>query len=178
MRAIIEPKAANTRRRAGLIYGDHRIHTGMLSNEIYIGRVIWNRAQSVKDPDTNRRKRIAKPRDEWVNPAADQRRDALLLRLLKTPPQPRPKRERPKKKSKKPADSLAGADTGRDVDSSGCCYRSNRPDLGRGSSELLGAHAGIQQGSKSSDPDLTASPARINGCLQYGSGSLTEVWSN
>lgn len=25
---------------------------------------------------------------------ADQRRDALLLRLLKTPPQPRPKRER------------------------------------------------------------------------------------
>jgi hypothetical protein len=28
----------------------------------------------------------------------DRRRDALLLKLLKTPPQPRPKRERPKGK--------------------------------------------------------------------------------
>lgn len=28
---------------------------------------------------------------------AEQRRDEMLLRLLKTPPQPRPKRERPKK---------------------------------------------------------------------------------
>jgi hypothetical protein len=31
---------------------------------------------------------------------ADQRRDALLLKLLKTPPQPRPKRERGKVKKK------------------------------------------------------------------------------
>lgn len=30
-----------------------------------------------------------------------QRRDALLLNLLKTPPQPRPKRERGKKKPRK-----------------------------------------------------------------------------
>jgi hypothetical protein len=30
---------------------------------------------------------------------SDQRRDALLLKLLKTPPQPRPKRERGKEKS-------------------------------------------------------------------------------
>ncbi len=32
----------------------------------------------------------------------DQRRDALLLSLLKTPPQPRPKRERLKPKPHKP----------------------------------------------------------------------------
>jgi hypothetical protein len=31
-------------------------------------------------------------------PDTDQRRDKLLLRLLKTPPQPRPKRERGKRK--------------------------------------------------------------------------------
>jgi len=30
-----------------------------------------------------------------------QRRDVLLLKLLKTPPQPRPKRERPKKSKPK-----------------------------------------------------------------------------
>jgi len=34
------------------------------------------------------------------SPDDDQRRDALLLRLLKTPPQPRPKRERGKGKAK------------------------------------------------------------------------------
>jgi hypothetical protein len=31
----------------------------------------------------------------------DQRRDALVLKLLKTPPQPRPKRERGTKKAKR-----------------------------------------------------------------------------
>jgi len=31
----------------------------------------------------------------------DQRRDALLLRLLKTPPQPRPKRERKTSKARR-----------------------------------------------------------------------------
>ena len=38
---------------------------------------------------------------------AEQRRDAMLLRLLKTPPQPRPKRERPKASDKRKSDDQA-----------------------------------------------------------------------
>jgi hypothetical protein len=38
-----------------------------------------------------------------------QRRDALLLQLLKTPPQPRPKRERSKQKSTRTRASRASA---------------------------------------------------------------------
>ncbi len=36
--------------------------------------------------------------NDYTAEKATQRRDALLLKLLKTPPQPRPKRERGKKK--------------------------------------------------------------------------------
>jgi hypothetical protein len=39
----------------------------------------------------------------------DQRRDKLLLRLLKTPPQPRPKRERGKGKPTRSRDKRATA---------------------------------------------------------------------
>lgn len=38
---------------------------GMLNNELYIGRVVWNRRQWLKDPDTGARRYIERPRDEW-----------------------------------------------------------------------------------------------------------------
>jgi hypothetical protein len=38
--------------------------TGILNNELYIGRLVWNRQRYVKDPDTGRR--VSRP-----NPAAD-----------------------------------------------------------------------------------------------------------
>jgi DNA invertase Pin-like site-specific DNA recombinase len=38
----------------------------MLKNERYVGRVIWNRSQWVKDPDTGKRRRRENPREEWI----------------------------------------------------------------------------------------------------------------
>lgn len=37
----------------------------MLDNEIYVGQVVWNRSQWVRDPDTGRRKRRSRPKSEW-----------------------------------------------------------------------------------------------------------------
>ncbi len=49
------------------IYGNWRRGTGVLNNELYVGRLIWNRQRFVKDPQTG--KRIAKPNPEsaWIN---------------------------------------------------------------------------------------------------------------
>ena len=49
---------------------------GMLNNEIYVGRVIWNRRQWLKDPETGRRRSVDRPQAEW------QTRDAPELRLV------------------------------------------------------------------------------------------------
>lgn len=38
----------------------------MLGNERYIGRVVWNRSQFLRDPDTGKRKRIERPESEWI----------------------------------------------------------------------------------------------------------------
>jgi len=37
----------------------------VLNNELYIGRYIWNRSQWVKDPDSHKRVRVERPRNEW-----------------------------------------------------------------------------------------------------------------
>ena len=37
----------------------------ILKNEKYIGRWVWNRSETRRDPRTGRRRRIPKPRDEW-----------------------------------------------------------------------------------------------------------------
>lgn len=38
----------------------------MVRNERYVGRVVWNRSQWVKDPDSGRRIRRERPASEWV----------------------------------------------------------------------------------------------------------------
>lgn len=38
---------------------------GMLNNELYIGRLVWNRRQWLKDPDTGARRYVERPRAEW-----------------------------------------------------------------------------------------------------------------
>lgn len=48
------------------VYGRADRGTGVLNNELYVGKYVWNRAQFVKDPDTRKRTRIDRPREEWV----------------------------------------------------------------------------------------------------------------
>jgi site-specific DNA recombinase len=40
--------------------------TGILRNELYIGKLIWNRLRYAKDPDTGRRLSRLNPKSEWV----------------------------------------------------------------------------------------------------------------
>lgn len=48
------------------LYGSPAKGSGVLNNELYIGTLIWNRSQWVKDPDTGKRTRLDRPRDEWI----------------------------------------------------------------------------------------------------------------
>ena len=40
--------------------------TGLLHNELYIGRLVWNRLRYSKDPATGRRVSRINPREEWI----------------------------------------------------------------------------------------------------------------
>lgn len=48
------------------IRGHQTRGTGILNNEIYIGRLVWNRLRYVKDPSTGKRLSRANPPEEWV----------------------------------------------------------------------------------------------------------------
>ncbi len=51
---------------ASTINGNAARGTGILNNELYIGRLIWNRQRFVKNPDTGKRIARPNPPDEWV----------------------------------------------------------------------------------------------------------------
>jgi hypothetical protein len=48
------------------IHGHHARGTGILNNELFVGRLVWNRLRYVKNPDTGRRVSRPNPRSEWV----------------------------------------------------------------------------------------------------------------
>jgi hypothetical protein len=48
------------------IYGNWRRGTGILNNELYVGRRVWNRQHFVKDPDTGKRIPRYNGSDAWV----------------------------------------------------------------------------------------------------------------
>jgi site-specific DNA recombinase len=48
------------------IHGNRQRGTGVLNNELYIGRQVWNRLRYVKDPDTGRRISRLNPEAEWI----------------------------------------------------------------------------------------------------------------
>ena len=48
------------------VYGNWQRGTGILNNELYIGRLVWNRQQFIKDPKTGRRQARPNPESKWV----------------------------------------------------------------------------------------------------------------
>jgi site-specific DNA recombinase len=48
------------------IYGNWRRGTGVLNNELYIGKLVWNRQTFIKDPATGKRQARPNPSQEWV----------------------------------------------------------------------------------------------------------------
>ena len=48
------------------IHGNAPRGTGILNNELYVGRLVWNRLRYIKTPDTGRRVSRLNPRSEWI----------------------------------------------------------------------------------------------------------------
>jgi site-specific DNA recombinase len=48
------------------IYGNWQRGTGILNNELYVGRLVWNRQQFIKDPNTGRRQARLNPEAKWI----------------------------------------------------------------------------------------------------------------
>ena len=48
------------------INGNRQRGTGILNNELYIGRLIWNRLRYLKDPVTGKRVSKLNPADDWI----------------------------------------------------------------------------------------------------------------
>jgi len=49
------------------IYGNHQRGTGILNNELYVGRLVWNRLRYIKNPDTGKRVSRLNPTSEWMS---------------------------------------------------------------------------------------------------------------
>ncbi len=48
------------------IHGNPKRGVGVLNNELYIGRLVWNRLRYLKDPDTGKRVSRLNPESEWI----------------------------------------------------------------------------------------------------------------
>jgi len=48
------------------IHGNRKRGTGILNNELYIGRLVWNRLRYIKDPDTGKRVSRHNPENDWI----------------------------------------------------------------------------------------------------------------
>ena len=51
---------------ASTIHGSRQRRNGILNNEMYVGRLVWNRQRFVKDPDTGKRQSRLNPPEDWI----------------------------------------------------------------------------------------------------------------
>ena len=49
-----------------VLRGHTKRGTGLLNNELYIGRLVWNRQRFMKNPDTGKRVARVNPPEEWI----------------------------------------------------------------------------------------------------------------
>ena len=49
----------------GALTGSNNRHNGILGNEIYCGRLVWNKVRMLKDPDTGKRISRPNPESQW-----------------------------------------------------------------------------------------------------------------
>ena len=56
------------------IYGNAKRGSGVLNNELYIGRLVWNRLRYVKNPDTGKRVSRLNAESEWMRKEVPQLR--------------------------------------------------------------------------------------------------------
>ena len=58
------------------IHGNWRRGTGVLNNDLYIGKLVWNRQRFIKDPNTGKRQARLNPEDQWIT------EDVTHLRII------------------------------------------------------------------------------------------------
>ncbi|WP_079417516.1 recombinase family protein [Thiomonas intermedia] len=68
-RLVVPSPRKNGKWAPNAIYPDAK-GVGILGNPIYVGKPIWNRTKWVKDPATGRRRRRARPENEWITVAS------------------------------------------------------------------------------------------------------------
>lgn len=52
---------------ASTIHGNMSCGTGILNNELYVGRLVWNRLRYLNDPKTGRRVSRLNPPEDWIS---------------------------------------------------------------------------------------------------------------
>lgn len=57
---------AGTAWGSSTIFGNWRRGTGILNNELYIGRMLWNRQHFIKDPETGKRQARLNSEADWI----------------------------------------------------------------------------------------------------------------
>ncbi|WP_082907737.1 recombinase family protein [Bradyrhizobium neotropicale] len=68
------PPPRGRRWNGSTINGNAKRAAGLIFNELYAGRIVWNKVRMVKDPDTGKRLSRPNPRDEWQSIEAPQLR--------------------------------------------------------------------------------------------------------
>ena len=74
------PSPRGTKWNASTINGNMQRGTGILQNELYDGRLVWNKVRMVKNPDTGHRVSRPNPKEEWQSVEVPEQ--AIVNRVL------------------------------------------------------------------------------------------------